>query len=70
MTAVFCCIDNLWSQITQGKKIRSTKLIPPLTQEIPDQVFPQGNIYMTLRDELGTFYDEGCQLPVSTLSIT
>ena len=34
------------------------KLIPPLTQEIARKAFPKGNLYMTLRDELGTFYDD------------
>lgn len=35
---------------------QSIKPIPPLTKEIAHQAFPKGNIYMSLRDELGTFY--------------
>lgn len=34
------------------------KPIPPLTSEIAHKAFPKGNLYMTLRDELGTFYDD------------
>jgi transposase len=34
------------------------KPIPPLTQKIAHKAFPKGNLYMTLRDELGTFYDD------------
>jgi transposase len=34
------------------------KSIPPLTKEIAHQVFPQGNLYMSLRNELGTFYQD------------
>jgi len=34
------------------------KSIPPLTKEVAHQVFPQGNLYMSLRDELGTFYQD------------
>ena len=34
------------------------KSIPPLTKEIAHKAFPKGNIYLTLRDELGTFYDD------------
>ncbi len=37
---------------------QSMKPIPPLTQEIAHQVFPQGNLYLSLRDELGTFYQD------------
>ena len=36
----------------------SIKPIPPLTQEIAHKAFPKGNLYMTLRDELGTFYND------------
>jgi transposase len=36
----------------------SIKSIPTLTKEIAQKAFPKGNIYMTLRDELGTFYDD------------
>lgn len=32
------------------------KPIPSLTQEIARKAFPKGNLYMTLRDELGTLY--------------
>ena len=32
--------------------------IPLLTQEVAHQAFPKGNIYMSLRDELGTFYHD------------
>ena len=35
---------------------QSIKPIPPLTRQIAQQAFPQGNLYMTLRDELGIFY--------------
>ena len=39
---------------------QSIQPIPRLTKEIAQQAFPKGNLYMTLRDELGTFYqDEG-----------
>ena len=37
---------------------QSIKPIPPLTREIAHKAFPKGNLYMTLRDELGTFYDD------------
>ncbi|MEY2834300.1 MAG: hypothetical protein RLZZ574_3560 [Cyanobacteriota bacterium] len=36
----------------------SIKPIPPLTKEIAHKAFPKRNQYMTLRDELGTFYDD------------
>ncbi len=36
----------------------SIKPIPPLTKEIAHKAFPKGNLYMTLRDKLGTFYDD------------
>ncbi len=32
------------------------KPIPQQTKRIAHQAFPKGNIYMTLRDELGIFY--------------
>ena len=35
---------------------QSIKAIPILTREVAHQVFPKGNLYMSLRDELGTFY--------------
>ncbi len=35
------------------------KPIPPLTKEIAHKAFPKGNLYMTLRDELGTFKVSG-----------
>lgn len=34
------------------------KPIPSLTKEIAHRAFPKGNLYMTLRDELGTFYND------------
>lgn len=34
------------------------KSIPSLTKEIAHKAFPKGNIYLTLRDKLGTFYDD------------
>ena len=34
------------------------KSIPSLTQEIARKAFPDGNLYMTLRDKLGTFYSD------------
>ena len=37
---------------------QSGKSIPPLTKEIARKAFPKGNLYMSLRDELGTFYDD------------
>ena len=37
---------------------QSIKPIPPLTRQIAQQAFPQGNLYMTLRDELGIFYHD------------
>ena len=37
---------------------QSIKPIPPLTKEIARKAFPNGNLYMTLRDELGLLYDE------------
>ncbi len=37
---------------------QSIKPIPSLTQEIARKAFPKWNLYMTLRDELGTFYDD------------
>jgi len=36
----------------------SIKPIPSLTNEIARKAFPKGNLYITLRDELGTFYDD------------
>ena len=35
---------------------QSIKAIPILTREVARQAFPKGNLYMSLRDELGTFY--------------
>ena len=35
------------------------KPIPALTKEIARQAFPKGNLYMTMRDKLGTFYTDG-----------
>ena len=32
--------------------------IPLLTKEVAHQAFPKGNLYMTLRDELGIFYQD------------
>lgn len=37
---------------------QSIKPIPRLTREVAHQAFPKGNVYMTLRDELGTFYND------------
>lgn len=37
---------------------QSIQPIPTLTREVARQAFPQGNPYMTLRDELGTFYND------------
>ncbi len=37
---------------------QSIQPIPRLTKEIAQQAFPKGNLYMTLRDELGTFYND------------
>jgi transposase len=37
---------------------QSIKPIPPLTKEIAHQAFPKGNTYMSLRDELGVFYQD------------
>ena len=37
---------------------QSIKAIPLLTKEIARQAFPKGNLYMTLRDELGSFYND------------
>ena len=37
---------------------QSVKPIPALTKEIAIQVFPKGNLYMTMRDRLGTFYTD------------
>ena len=33
--------------------------IPPETARVAKAAFPQGNIYMTMRDELGTIYRFG-----------
>ncbi len=35
---------------------QSIQAIPILTREVARQAFPKGNPYMSLRDELGTFY--------------
>ena len=35
---------------------QSIQAIPILTREVARQAFPKGNLYMSLRDELGTFY--------------
>ena len=32
--------------------------IPPQTREIAHQAFPKGNLYLTLRDKLGIFYND------------
>ena len=37
---------------------QSMKPVPPLTKEIAHQAFPKGNLYMTIRDELGIFYQD------------
>lgn len=37
---------------------QSIQPIPPLTKAIAHQAFPKGNLYMTLRDELGIFYHD------------
>ena len=37
---------------------QSIKPIPFQTQEIARKAFPKGNLYMSLRDKLGTFYDD------------
>ncbi len=37
---------------------QSIQPIPRLTKEIAQQAFPKGNLYMTLRDELGIFYND------------
>ncbi len=37
---------------------QSIKPIPSLTKEIAQKAFPKGNLYMSLRDELGIFYDD------------
>ncbi len=37
---------------------QSIKPIPALTKEIAHKAFPKGNLYMTIREELGTFYDD------------
>lgn len=37
---------------------QSIKPIPSQTQEIAQKAFPKGNPYMSLRDKLGTFYDD------------
>ena len=37
---------------------QSTKSIPSLTKEIARKAFPKGNLYMSLRDKIGTFYDD------------
>ena len=37
---------------------QSIKPIPSQTQEIARKAFPKGNLYMTLRDKLGTFYND------------
>ena len=37
---------------------QSIKPIPSLTKEVAHQAFPKGNFYMSLRDELGTFYND------------
>jgi hypothetical protein len=34
------------------------KPIPSLTKEIARKAFPNGNLYMSLRDKLGTYYDD------------
>ena len=37
---------------------KSVKPIPALTKEIAIQAFPKGNLYITMRDRLGTFYTD------------
>ena len=37
---------------------KSIKPIPSLTKEIAHKAFPKGNLYMTMRDKWGTFYDD------------
>ncbi|MBE9045883.1 IS1182 family transposase [Pleurocapsales cyanobacterium LEGE 10410] len=37
---------------------QSIKSIPSLTKKIARKAFPKGNLYMTLKDKLGTFYDD------------
>ncbi|MEL7329474.1 MAG: hypothetical protein AAGJ69_06485 [Cyanobacteria bacterium J06559_1] len=32
--------------------------VPPLTQQVAKAAFPKGNPYMTLRDELGTVFED------------
>jgi transposase len=37
---------------------QSIKPIPRLTKEVAPHTHPKGNVYMTLRDELGIFYND------------
>ena len=39
------------------------KSIPSLTKEIAQKAFPKGNLYMTLRNKLGSFYDDELLAP-------
>ena len=36
--------------------------IPPDTVRVAHAAFPKGNIYMRMRDELGTIYTDGANL--------
>ena len=37
---------------------QAIKEIPEMTVKVARAVFPQGNVYMTLRDELGTIFND------------
>ena len=39
-------------------KPETTFAIPDLTAQIARAAFPKGNCYLTMRDELGLFYDD------------
>ncbi len=43
---------------------QATSQIPPDTVRVALAAFPKGNIYMRMRDELGTIYTDGAFAPL------
>jgi len=44
--------------VTMSLKIRVMEDVPDLTAQIARAAFPKGNIYLQLRDKLGTIYED------------
>lgn len=56
---------DVWRSLPMSLHPGEIPPVPEVTRRVAQAAFPRGNLYMRLRDELGTIYDDHLLPPYS-----